>query len=373
MAKLKVLHLTSTRYGIGGVERLLMEMSSRFDRDAFDVSYCNLFCDADGQGAFPTAVRERGLQTFEIKGRSWGALPGMVLNVAKLLRRERFEIIHLHMLQATIVGGLAAKFPGSSTKVIVTRHYTDELSHHPSAIKKLDAQITSSADAVIAISEYVKRDLLSVGVPPKKVSVIYNGTVVANSPAQSGAGAGSSGDQLYIGTIGSLTERKGHEYLIRSFPLILEQFPNARLIIVGEGPEHEKLEQLRKETDPDERITLLGFQSDVRPILMNFDLYVHPSVHEPFGISILEAMAARKCVVATAVDGVPEIVVDGETGILAKPRDPEQLAAAICEVLRDDDTRRQMGEKGRRRVEEFFDLDITVRRYESLYRKLAGV
>src|SRR5688500_12738880 len=109
MKKIRILHLTSTRYGIGGVEKLLLDMSDKYDADRFDVSYCNLFCDADGQGVFPVAMRERGLTVYEVKGRSLSDIPQMVSSLARLLRQERFDVLHLHMLQATIVGGLAVR------------------------------------------------------------------------------------------------------------------------------------------------------------------------------------------------------------------------------------------------------------------------
>ncbi len=103
------------------------------------------------------------------------------------------------------------------------------------------------------------------------------------------------------------------------------------------------------------------------------NLYVHPSVLEPFGIAILEAMASRKCVVASRVEGIPEIIVEGETGFLAEPEDPGQLAQVICNALADETKLQQMGESGRRRVEDIFSIEATVRAYQNLYRGIADL
>jgi len=373
MRKIRVLHLTSTRYGIGGVEKLLLDMSDKYDTEKFDVSYCNLFCDAGGKGVFPTALRERGLKFFEINGNAWSDVPRMSLGLFKLLTRERFDIVHLHMLQATIVGGLAAKFARTS-KVIVTKHYNDEMLKQSSVVKGLDNLFTKRADRVAAISSHVERDMVNLGIPEAKIKVIYNGTDImafdSRSQQKSSFNVSKDLGPFLIGTVGSLTERKGHRYLFQAMSSIREWNPHAHLIVIGEGPEKERLEKLRVELGLESAITMLGFQENVAPILKQLDVYVHPSVQEPFGIAVLEAMAAGKCVVATAVGGVPEIVVQGETGYLVPAQNSDQLSSAISAAFANWKNTVRMGKNGRNRVLEMFDIDVTVRGYENLYQEV---
>ncbi len=375
MKKIRVLHLTSTRYGIGGVEKLLLDMSDKYDPDRFDVFYCNLFCDADGQGVFPAAMRQRGLSVYEVKGRSLSDIPQMVSGLARLLRQERFDILHLHMLQATIVGGLAVKF-ARGTKVVVTKHYTDDLSSQNPVVKRLGHHYTRMAGHIIAISEHVKADMVRISIPVARITVIYNGTDIEHFDRRAAVPShlepAGAKDRLLIGTVGSLTPRKGHRHLIEAMPEIVKELGSVHLFVIGEGPEKQELEQLRVSLGLESVITMLGFQDEVAPLLTELDLYVHPSIHEPFGIAILEAMAARKCVVATAVGGVPEIVLDGVTGYLVPPGEPAALSNTISNALRHRDKAIEMGRAGRERVADLFDIQRTVKGYEDLYNELCG-
>jgi glycosyltransferase involved in cell wall biosynthesis len=155
-------------------------------------------------------------------------------------------------------------------------------------------------------------------------------------------------------------------------PGLLVEFPRTRLIIVGEGSERVRLQELVTSLGLDKHVTLAGFRTDVPELLQRMDVYVQPSLHESFGIVLLEAMAAGLPVVASEVEGIPEIVADGETGYLVPVGDSEALANAVRSLLRDTELRRKMGETGRRRVAKEFDIKKTVRSYEQLYEELCS-
>jgi glycosyltransferase involved in cell wall biosynthesis len=376
MKKVKVLHITSTRYGIGGVEKLLLDMSGKYDTERFDISYCNLFCDADGKGVFPVELRKRGLKVFEVKGKRWAEVPQMVFRVVRLLRSEKFDIVHLHMLKATIVGGLASQFY-RGTKVVLTKHYTDILSKHSAAIKKLDNHFTKSANKIVAISEYVKADMVNLSIPTEKIVVIYKRT--DNSAFDPLAKESWPNPDVrkeaafLIGTVGSLTARKGHKYLFEAISIVAERYGEIRLIVIGEGPEKQRLTDISKELGLGDRLTMAGFQENVAPLLKSLDLYVHPSIHEPFGIAILEAMTAGKCVIGTNVDGVPEIVLDGRTGILVNPASSSEIANAICRLMEDPSLLQRLGTQGREVVKERFMIENTVRGYENIWQNVMEI
>lgn len=370
MKKIKILHLTSSPRGIGGVERLLLDMAGKYDASRFDVAHCNLFCSERGTGAFSQALKDTGARYFEIKGRKWFELPQIFFRLVSILRAERFDVLHLHMLHATILGGFTAIF-APKTKVVVTRHYTVALVNKP-LLKWLDTFFTKRADRVAAISDYVKRDLMKNGVNPEAIRVVHNGTDIdAFDRAASDADFPRNEKTFLIGTVGSLTPRKGHEHLIRALPLILRENPDCELVVVGEGPEMPHLQALGTNLRLESKIRFAGFRKDVPQILKTFDLYVHPSLFEPFGIAILEAMAARKCVVATAVEGVPELIVNGVAGYLVPPADPQMLAEVINKAISDAGRLSRSGEEGRKRVEENFSIAKTVCGYQRLYVEVA--
>ncbi len=366
---IKVLHLTSTPRGIGGVERLLLDMSGRFDPRRFEVGYCNLFGEDGGNGVFPAGLRSRGVPVYDIPGTGWGALPAIVARLVALLRRERVELLHTHMLHATIVGLAAARLAGVST-TLVTRHYTDEgYEKHAAWMRALDLSLLRGATHVAGVSRSVSQYLLrEARIPAVDVSVVPNGIDLGSIEAGR-RGAAATGEFL-VGTVGSLNPRKGHADLLTAMAEVVRHSPGARVMIIGEGSERPALEALAARLGVADRVSLPGFRSDVAQWLPRFDLYVQPSRSEPFGISILEAMAARRAVVATSVGGIPDIVVEGETGLLVPPSDPEALGRAILRVAEDPARAREMGERGRQRVEEQFTIGTVVRNYERLYTRL---
>ncbi len=370
MKKIKVLHLTSTRYGIGGVEKLLLDMSEIYDLSNFEFLYCNLFCDQNGDGAFPLALRAKGLKQFNINGSRMINLPRIVFELAKLIKLENVDVIHTHMLQATIIGQLVAMLFRRG-KRIVTRHYTDVEVVNRRIYYILDKYVTQRCSDVIAVSNSVKRDLMFQGISESRISVVHNGidlTGFDNAASQSADILPKLKENTYIvGCVGSLMKRKGHDWLIKAFSLVLKHHENARLLIAGEGPEYANLKNLTKQLRLENEVRLIGFHGEIPKFLKEIDLFVQPSRSESFGISVLEAMAAEKCVIASNTGGIPEIVIDGQTGILVEPGNVKELANAISEVMSNPSKYKQFGHAGRNLVETKFNVANTVKGYQSAY------
>ncbi|HVM38989.1 MAG TPA: glycosyltransferase [Sphingomicrobium sp.] len=371
MRQVRILHLTSTPAGIGGVERLLLDLAPHYDRARVHVAHCNLFDQAQGSGRFPTALKATGLPYVEIEGSRWHHLPGIIGQLLAAIRRERIDVLHLHMVHATIVGGLVALLsPGLS--VVVTKHYVYR-ALASRMLRLLDRLSTNRADAIVAVSGHVRDDLVAHGAQRAKSEVIHNGMDLEAFDRQAAAPsqplARQEGGAL-IGCVGNLNPIKGHEYLVRAMPRVLQRFPTARLVMIGEGGAKAELEALARALGVEGAVIMAGFRGDVPAVMRQIDICVQPSLQEAFGIVLLEAMAAARPVVATGVEGIPEIVVDGTTGLLVPPRDPEALAKAICALLQDGEARRAMGSAGRSRVEQRFDIRTTVRAYEELYGML---
>ena len=369
MPPVKILHVTSTPEGIGGVERLLLDMARHYDPSRVSVWHCNLFDRAQGSGRFPTALRETGLPYVESDGSRWRHLPKIVWKLLRAIRKEGFDIVHLHMVHATIIGGFILPF-ARPARVIVSKHYTYGVLRKP-VLKALDVRATNRMDRVIGVSRYVEAEVRRHGAPPENTLVIHNGSDLVALDRRSAESPLTRAGGLLLGSVGNLHPRKGHEFAIRAMPEILQNFPAARLVIIGEGPERPRLEALVRSLGVGDAVSLMGFQENVPAVLKQLDVYVHPSVEEPFGIAILEAMAARKAVVASQVEGIPEIVVDGVTGILVPPREHGAIANAVCRLIGDASARKQMGIAGRERVEREFNIRRTTRAHEALYLSLS--
>ena len=178
-------------------------------------------------------------------------------------------------------------------------------------------------------------------------------------------------DAFVVGSVGRLDPVKGFPTLIDAFDAVRQDAPGARLVIVGDGPEREALASLARGAGREESIVFTGHREDALSVLVGFDIFANSSVFEGVSLTILEAMAARLPVVATAVGGTPDVVADGETGVL-DARDAAALAAGLRQVMEDDDRRLRYGRAGRDRVVTRFSLDAMLAAYADLYRTVGS-
>lgn len=370
--KTKILHITGTPSGIGGAERLLLDMADKFDPQRFAISYCNLFGAPDSE--YPNALREKGFEVICISGQSSIHAPRIFADLVKMLRRKKFDVVHTHLIQATIAGQFAARFAKNS-KQILTRHYTDDALTNSAYVLLLERRAMKMADKLTAVSKAVRADMLKAGIEDAKIELIYNGVDLEKFDGKLRERGDEvlpfeSGDYI-IGNIGNFWTRKGQADLIRALPKILAQCPKVKLVFIGEETKETDLKKLAAELKISEKIFFAGFRENVVALLKKFDLYVHPSRQEPFGIAVLEAMATGKCVVATDVGGVPEIVVEGKTGYLVPSKNPARLVETIVSAINRKTLTSEMGNAGRKRVEDVFSIEGSVKQYEKLYSELS--
>jgi len=234
-------------------------------------------------------------------------------------------------------------------------------------------------DRYIAVSYANARYLIEEkGLPEKKVRVIQNGTDLSRfNPthvpppgirAELGIGAV---DPVMLVTA-RLEPQKGHSVLLSAMPEVLREFPNARLLCLGDGVLREELERQSQQLGLQENVRFLGFRSNVTDWLALCDFTVLPSFYEGLPLVAVESLAAGRAMVATAVDGTPEVIVNGHTGITVPPGDPGALAAAICSMLRSPALRQRMAEQGRAYVLERFSQERQVRETGEFYLEALG-
>jgi glycosyltransferase involved in cell wall biosynthesis len=225
---------------------------------------------------------------------------------------------------------------------------------------------------MLAVSEWDRRNIVEIErIPPERVRVLPNG--IPSTPEEGTnirSELGMSSEVDLVGAIGRLYPEKGYDDLIRAIALLKEDFGSIRCVIVGHGPDQEKLQALIDDLDVSREVQLLGRRQDVPEVIRSLDVAVLSSKHEGSPLAVMEYMAGAAPIVATAVGGVPELIQDGVHGLLVRPSDPSELAAAIRRLLEDRALASRLGRSARERQRANFDLDVVVRRLESVYLEL---
>jgi glycosyltransferase involved in cell wall biosynthesis len=362
---------------IGGAQTHLLHVLRRLDRRRFSPLLCCLATDRDDAHLLDH-VRELRVPILDanLPDRANSLVrPRSAVQMARIARefkRRRVQIVHSYLFHANWFGTLAGRLAGVPV-VIVSKRSMDVYARRRERwacrlVNRLAHCVTAVAEAV---REHVHREE---GCPRDKIVVIPNGV-----DAEQFRGAevppadefpGMAGDGKVVGTITRLVWKRGHEELLEAAALVARGEPATRLLIVGDGPLRPSLEQRVKERGLNGTVRFLGAVPRAARLLPHFDVFVLSSVWEGMSNGLLEAMAAGRAVVATRVGGNPEVIVDGESGLLVPPRDPQALADAVLRLLRDPELARRMGEAARRRVEAEFTLPRMVRRLERLYDEL---
>lgn len=370
--KIKVLHLTSSPYKIGGAEKLLLDMADYYDRSRFSVSYCNLFDAPSNSSFFTRALADRKLPHLKIPGYRWFEVPQIIYRLSRHITEQKIDIVHSHLIHSTIIGAVLSKVQRSH-KSVFTRHYT-ESALRKSALMKLDRKAFRLADSVVAVSTSVKNDLLNIGVDENRIKIIPNGidiTAFDNETLRPSNLSDILGkNKFVICSVGNLNYNKDHITLIKAMSEVVKKYSLAVLIIVGEGSERPRLEKLITDKNLEKHIVLTGFRNNVPAILKESNLYVHSSKTEAFGISILEAMAAEIPVISTAVDGVLDIIENNQDGFFVAPHDPSEMAGCICRVIENPQESVAIAERGREKVEKYYRIEEVVKAYQNLYEDI---
>lgn len=282
----------------------------------------------------------------------------------KILTRHPVDILHFNTPRALLAGGLAARREAVPV-CVASRRVNFPLRSRLSRFK-----YNRLLDRTLTVSESIQQTLLQGGVEPGRIQVIYEGVDLAWIDSLKAPAPLPARSRPWVGTVAHLSPEKGHRILLEALARLRHRWPEVTYVFVGNGDQKESLRALAQALEVARQVLFLGFRDDSEALMKQFDLFCLPSLSEGLSSAILAAMASELPVVATRVGGIPELVVDGETGLLVPAGQAEALAAALDCLLEDSELRRRMGQAGRRRVETCFTLERKLKETEKSYQEL---
>lgn len=392
-SKVKVIHII-TRLDKGGSAENTMLTVSGLVRRGYEVVLVRgnpqeSAMSPGEQQALESSIREAVSQGVRIV-----TIPSLVrrinplkdllafLAIWRLIRKERPKIIHTHTSKAGILGRLAAWCFNQSAIIIHTPHGHVFYGHFGRLMTALFIQLerlfAALTHKIITLTERGAEEHLAFGVGKREQFITIPSGVDLQRIGAKPTDHSDGKDKLglpptcpLIGTVGKMVPVKGHAVLIAAAGKVVRAFPTAHFVIVGEGPLEEELRQQQRRLSLEDHLHFVkAWGEEAWAWMASFDLFVLPSLNEGMGRVLIEAMAFGKPVVASRVGGIPEIVLDGKTGVLVPPKDPKRLAEAIIRLLSDRDRCRQMGEEGKKRMDERFSSEAMVTQIDRLYQEL---
>lgn len=371
MAAVPVLHVCD-KFGvrgssIHGVSRLFSWWFPRYDRERYSPSLVGLKHPEPatdwlaGQGV-PVHHLRRG--RFD---------PRIVRDLVALVRARGARVLHVHGYAAADFGRLAARATGA--RLVLHEHFADpRMPRYQAVADRLLSRLTHGAIAVSGSTrDFLVRERF---VPEDRVRVIWNGAPLdefAPVPRERAlalrAELGLAADALVVGSIGRLNAQKGHAHMLDAAARLLPRHPLARVLIVGDGDLGPALRERARELGIADRTIFAGHRADVAELLGVLDVFCISSLYEGTPLALFEAMAARKAVVSTAVDGCREVLVDGESGLLVPPADPAALAAALERTLADPALRERLASAARE-ASRRYDVRACVASMQAFYDEL---
>lgn len=352
---------------IGGAEKFFYDLLKHLDKEKFAPQLATVI----GGGVLENDFRALNIPLHIFGSRRvryWSGIK-QFWQLYCLFKKEKPQIVHTQLFAADLWGRLSAKLAG--VPIIITTE--QNINYDQSWIRELLKRITYNfADVTVAISSAVKRYArYKYNVPKEKISVIPNDVDVEEFEKQLALAPMAKPPKSVILTIGRLYEQKGQKNLLEAFAAFKDK-EKYELWIAGEGPLRVDLEQQARDLGIAKQVKFLGARRDIPALLKQADLFVFPSLWEGLGIAVLEAAMAKVPIVASAVDGILDIIEDNETGYLVEAGDSEDLQFTMEKILANPGRAKFMAEAAYQKVKDDFDIKVVVKKYEVLYARLTN-
>ena len=372
--KIKVLHVI-THLPIGGAQDNTLYTVELLDKKKYDISLC---CNLDGE-LVERAKKVEDIKIFDIPFLCREVTPyndlRAFLSLYKLVKKENFDIIHTHSSKAGLLARLAAKL--NETPVIIHTIHGFAFNDFMNVFKKnffiyVEKILARWTDVLITVSNLNKKKIVDLNIAEEKnIKNIYSGIDLKlfnnKRNYEFRKELNLDVDKLLIGSVGRLSHQKDPITMINAFDIVSKKFPDAHLVLVGDGGLKEKIIEKIDQLKLNNRIHLTGNKNNPWDVYHSLDLFIMSSIYEGLGRSITEALSCGVPVVCTAVEGVPEIIKDDITGILVPPKDSNKLADGIIRSLIDMESAKIKAEEGRRFVQDNFDVNKMVKDIDALY------
>lgn len=365
---MKVLHLISSS-GMLGAERVILELAEYLRKEGVDVTIGVFENKQNPNLELADYAREKSfdVQVFPCKGR----LDKKTIHLIKnYIETEGVQILHSHNYKSNFYAWRAIN---NNIRWVVTNHGR-RFGFRLSIYNLLDSLIVRRADRIIAVSEEIYKRIKAKGIGDGRIYLVENGVnlerfskKVLDSLKES---LGIKKEALVVGTIGSLSKEKGHLYLMKAIPKVVQKVPKTTFLLIGDGRERSFLEETTSKLNISDRVIFAGTRKDIPEILSILDLFVLPSLKEGLPMSLLEAQAAKVPVVATRVGAIPNVIKNGVTGILVPSKDSATLSDAIIQILSNKKFASEMAEKGFLRIRDHFSSEKMGEKYWSIYKEL---
>ena len=361
---MNILHINTERTWRGGEQQTLNLLEGLKERQITS----HLVCQA-GSPMEERAARA-GIKVYPITMRGEVDLVAG-FRMRKLINKFKYDIIHSHTSHAHSLAFLASI--GAGARRLVTRRVDFSIFRH-SFLQLSGLKYRFMADYYIAISHKIKEVMVNDGIPDQRVFVAHSGIDPHRFISARGDYLLSEFEirenQKVVVNVAHLAGHKGQKYLVRAIPHVLEKLPDTRFFIVGKGALMRELKEMASDLELNKELIFTGFRSDVAAFYKIADLYVMSSVQEGLGTAVLDALALAIPVVATNAGGLPEIILDGNTGRLVAAADPEALAAGMIELLNRPELAKAMGKEGQAMVQRRFSIDAMVDKNIEVYKKM---
>jgi glycosyltransferase involved in cell wall biosynthesis len=372
--------LLGTQIATGGSQNNLLRQAAWFYNHGYFVTAAFLYDKerllSSWKSSYPFPIHDLGFAppTANVFVQAVLFLRG-IYRLLGLMGRKHYVAIETFTHHANLIGLPLAWMVGIPNRV---GSHRGKIEGFPRFLERLHAMMINSPITTwfVVVAERVREDALAEGVHAHRIIKIVNGVDIPRvDPADIRRVHNElsvSGGEIFLLSVGRLRYQKGHDILIRALPNVLEKFPNVVLLIAGEGVLRQELQAEADRLDISNRVQLLGVRNDIYSIMSLADLFVFPSRFEGMPNALLEAMGYGLPVIATAVQGVDEIIRDGENGIIIPLDDPEALSDAILRLLNDPDERRRLGRAAQETIEKEYTLNHMCSQFEKLLTDSSG-
>ena len=360
LQKQNVLFFTRTM-GLGGTENVVLQLCEIFKPLVNSIVVCS--CG----GVNVEKLNEMGIKHYlipDMENKSISTMFAVCKTIKTIVKEERITIIHTHHRMAAFYVSLLGLY--RNRKFINTSHNTFEN-------KKFLTRFAYGHACLIACGEMVKKNLVEYyELSENQITVIHNavkpfvGEIIEDPLVKKLHDEGC----FVIGNIGRLSEQKGMEHYIKAIPEVIKECPQARFVIAGSGEDESKLKELSEYIGADKYLTFLGYRNDVQNLMSQLDLIVLSSLWEGLPLTPIEAFSVGKTIVATNVDGTPEIVEHNVSGILVSPKNSKEIADGICYIIEHPEKRCEMESKAYDRYIQMFSFDAFAEKYLNFCKSL---